>query len=62
VVKNVPFADPGTFDLQLWVYTSGTTFNYKGTAIPITQPRVLYAQNSAQIYVTLVSLLPAGMP
>ena len=57
---NVPFADPGTFDLQMWVTTLGTSFAYHGVAIPITQPRVLYSNNSMQVYVTLVTLLPAG--
>ena len=58
LASNVPFADPGTFDLKLWAYTAGTTFSWKGVNIPITQPRVLFAQNAAQIYVTLVSLIP----
>ncbi len=57
---NIPFADPGTFDLKLWVTTSGTSFTYHRVSIPITQPRVLYAGNSMQVYVTLVTLLPAG--
>ena len=55
-------ADPGTFDLKLWAYTAGTSFTWKGVTIPITQPRVLVAQSAAQIYVTLVTLLPAGAP
>ena len=41
-VLNVPFADPGTFDLRLWAQTAGTVFNWNGVAIPITQPRVLF--------------------
>ena len=58
LATNVQFADPGTFDLKLWAYTAGTTFTWKGVTIPITQPRVLFTQNTAQIYVTLVSLIP----
>jgi hypothetical protein len=61
-VPNVPFADPGAFDLRLWVYTAGTVFNWNGVAIPITQPRVLFMQDTMQVYVTLVTLLPAGAP
>ncbi|MDI6694257.1 MAG: hypothetical protein QME21_04365 [Anaerolineales bacterium] len=61
-IPNVPFADPGTFDLRLWVYTTGTVFNWNGVAIPITQPRVLFMQDTMQVYVTLVTLLPAGAP
>ncbi|MEN4011361.1 MAG: hypothetical protein ROW48_04965 [Bellilinea sp.] len=61
-VPNVPFADPGAFDLRLWVYTAGTVFNWNGVAIPITQPRVLFTQDTMQVYVTLVTLLPAGAP
>lgn len=61
-VPNVPFADPGAFDLRLWVYTAGTVFNWNGVAIPITQPRVLFMQETMQVYVTLVTLLPAGAP
>jgi hypothetical protein len=62
LAANVPFADPGTFDLRMYVYTAGTSFSWKGVTIPITQPRILVAQNAAQIYVTLVTLLPAGAP
>lgn len=62
VASNVPFADPGTFDLKMWAYTAGTGFSWQGVTIPITQPRVLFAQNAAQVYVTLVTLLPAGTP
>ncbi len=62
LAANVPFADPGTFDLKMYVYTAGTSFTWKGVTIPITQPRVLTAQNTAQVYVTLVTLLPAGAP
>jgi hypothetical protein len=61
-VPNVPFADPGTFDLRMWVYTAGTFFNYHGVSIPITQPRVLTKQDAMQVFVTLVTLLPAGAP
>ena len=62
LAANVPFADPGTFDLTMYAYTAGTSFTWKGVTIPITQPRVLSAQNTVQIYVTLVTLLPAGAP
>jgi hypothetical protein len=60
LASRAPFSDPGTFDLRMWVNTTGTTFTWNGTAIPITQPRVLYVENTTQIYVTLVTLLPAG--
>jgi len=62
LVPVVPFADPGTFDLKLWVTTAGTVFQVHGTAMPITQPRVLNAENNLQVNVTLVTLLPAGAP
>jgi hypothetical protein len=62
LAANVPFADPGTFDLKMLVYTAGTSFIWKGVNIPITQPRVLAVENAAQVYVTLVTLLPAGAP
>jgi hypothetical protein len=62
LAANVPFADPGTFDLRMWAYTAGTIFTWNGASIPITQPRVLFGQDAAQIYVTLVTLLPAGAP
>lgn len=61
-VLNVPFADPGTFNLRMWVYTAGTFFNWNGVSIPITQPRVLFTEDAMQVYVTLVTLLPAGAP
>jgi len=61
-VPNVPFADPGAFDLRMWVYTAGTVFNWNSVAIPITQPRVLFTQDALQVYVTLVTLLPVGAP
>ncbi len=61
-IPNVPFADPGTFDLRMWVYTSGAVFNWNGMPIPLTQPRVLFEQDSMQVYVTLLTLLPAGGP
>ena len=61
-IPNVPFADPGTFDLRLWVNTAGAVFNWNGVAIPITQPRALFVQDSLEVYVTLVTLLPAGAP
>ncbi len=62
LAASVPFADPGTFDLELWADTSGTSFTWKGVTIPITQPRALFTQGSTQVYVTLVTLLPAGAP
>jgi len=62
LVPNVPFADPGTFDLKLVVHTSGTVFHYHGTAVPITSPRVLFEDNTLQVFVTLVTLIPAGAP
>jgi hypothetical protein len=61
-IPNVPFADPGAFDLRLWVYTAGAVFNWGGMTIPITQPRALFAEDAMQVYVTLVTLLPAGAP
>jgi hypothetical protein len=51
---NVPFADPGTFDLRLNVVTTGTRF----MGISITQPRQLSADGSLQVYVTLPALVP----
>ena len=62
LIPNVPFADPGAFDLRMWVTTAGTVFKWNGAAIPITQPRVLYYEDVMQVYVTLVTLLPAGAP
>jgi hypothetical protein len=62
LIPNVPFADPGTFDLRMWASTSGSVFNHNGVAIPLTQPRVLFDHNEMQVYVTLVTLLPAGDP
>jgi len=61
-VIGIPFADPGTFDLEMWAWTAGTMFNYKGMPIPITSPRLLYTKDTLQVYVTLVTLLPAGAP
>lgn len=61
-ILNVPFADPGTFNLNLWVQTTGTQFVWNGTPIPITPPRLLFAEDVLQVYVTLVSLLPVGAP
>jgi hypothetical protein len=62
LISNIPFADPGTFDLRLWVSTSGTAFNRSGVPVPITQPRVLFIEDAMQVYVTLVTLIPAGAP
>lgn len=62
LAAQVPFADPGTFDLKMWAYTAGTSFIWKGVTIPVTPPRVLFDQNAAKVYVTLVTLLPAGAP
>ena len=59
---GIPFADPGTFDLELWATTAGTVFIYKGIPIPITPPRMLYTKDALQVYVTLVTLLPVGAP
>jgi hypothetical protein len=59
---QVPFADPGTFDLNLRVYTAGTSFIWNGMLIPVTQPRMLQQKNTARVYVTLLSLIPAGAP
>ena len=61
-IPNVPFADPGTFDLRMWVYTAGANFNWNGVNIPLTQPRVLFEQNDTQVYVTLVTLIPVSGP
>jgi hypothetical protein len=61
-IPNVPFADPGTFDLRMWVYTAGVNFNWNGVNIPLTQPRVLFEQNDTQVYVTLVTLIPVSGP
>ena len=62
LVSGVPFADPGTFNLRMAASTAGTSFIWKGVTIPITQPRVLTAESSIQVYVTLVTLIPAGVP
>ncbi len=51
---NVPFSDPGTFNLRLEIQTSGTQFR----GIPITQPRQLAASGELQVYVTLPALVP----
>jgi hypothetical protein len=51
---RIPFADPGTFDLKLRGMTSGTRF----MGMPITQPRVLSADGTLQVYVTLPALVP----
>lgn len=53
-VLNVPFADPGTFNLRLDVVTTGTRF----MGISITQPRRLNAKGSLQVFVTLPALVP----
>jgi hypothetical protein len=50
---RIPFADPGTFALQLNGMTSGTQFR----GIPITQPRTLYSTGNFQVYVTLPALV-----
>jgi hypothetical protein len=62
LIPNVPFADPGTFNLRMSVSTAGTAFHWNGVSIPITQPRVLTTQDALQVYVTLVTLIPAGAP
>jgi len=51
---QVPFADPGTFNLKLRATTRGTSF--RGT--PITQPRTISADGEFQVYVTLPALIP----
>ena len=51
---QVPFADPGKFNLKLRVTTSGTRFH--GTVI--TRPRSLSADGELQVYVTLPALVP----
>ncbi|MBI9050037.1 MAG: hypothetical protein JEZ00_11495 [Anaerolineaceae bacterium] len=50
---GIPFADPGTFNLQLNGMTTGTQFR----GVPITQPRVLRANGTLQVYVTLPALV-----
>ena len=62
LVPAVPFADPGRFNLRMWAQTTGAIFNWSGMAIPITQPRVLYEENSMEVFVTLVTLIPSGAP
>ena len=51
---QVPFADPGTFDLKLRATTRGTSF----MGMPITQPRTISADGTLQVYVTLPALIP----
>lgn len=50
---RIPFADPGTFNLQLNGITTGTQFR----GVPITQPRPFRAVGSLQSYVTLPALV-----
>jgi hypothetical protein len=50
---RIPFADPGRFNLQVNVMTTGTEFR----SVPITQPRSLHAVWSLQSYVTLPALV-----
>ncbi len=61
-ILGIPFADPGSFDLNLTVATAGTVFHYQGHDFPLTPPRVLFGKGLLQVYVTLVSLVPAGAP
>lgn len=51
---QVPFADPGTFDLKLRATTRGTSFR----GMPITQPRTISVDGAFQVYVTLPALIP----
>jgi hypothetical protein len=53
-ITRVPFADPGTFQLELHATTKGASF----LGIPITQPRTLTANGTLQVYVTLPALVP----
>jgi hypothetical protein len=62
LIPRIPFADPGTFSLQMWVYTAGAVWHWNGMSFPISQPRTLYKDSSLDVYVTLVSLVPAGAP
>ncbi|MDD5369143.1 MAG: hypothetical protein PHQ40_08660 [Anaerolineaceae bacterium] len=57
---HVPFADPGIFNLTLSVQTGGAIFYWKGSDIPITPPRVLEQENTLQVFLTLVTLVPGG--
>jgi hypothetical protein len=50
---RIPFADPGTFNLQVNGITTGTQFR----GVRITQPRQLRALGSLQVYVTLPALV-----
>ena len=52
--RQVPFADPGTFDLKLRATTRGASF----MGMPITQPRTISADGKFQVYVTLPALIP----
>ena len=51
---QVPFADPGTFNLKLRATSRGTSFRGK----TITQPRTISADGEFQVYVTLPALIP----
>ena len=53
LIQRVPFADPGTFDLQLQAQTAGT---------PVTRPRTLYGRGELQVYLAEVTLGDAGAP
>lgn len=50
---QVPFADPGKFNLLLDVITTGTSFR----GVQITQPRHLSAEGNFQMYVALPALV-----
>jgi len=54
--QNIPFADPGDFELILNVQTAGAAF--AGTQL--TQPRLLTGQGLARVAVILPSLIDAG--
>jgi hypothetical protein len=58
LVSRVPFADPGEFELRLWVYTQGAVLAWNGMPIPLTPPRVLFQETRMPVYVTLVTLIP----
>lgn len=51
---QVPFADPGTFNLKLRATTRGISFR----GMTITQPRTISADGEFQVYVTLPALIP----
>jgi hypothetical protein len=56
VALQVPFADPGIFDLLISVNTAGTYFN----GMMITQPRVLSQAGDMKVWVILPTLIEAS--